>query len=42
MASGHCYGEQQVEPTLLRIAWFNLDWLWAGALLLTGLVLLFG
>jgi hypothetical protein len=25
---------------LLRQAWFNLDWLWAGALVLTGLVVL--
>jgi hypothetical protein len=26
---------------LLRSAWFNMDWLWAGALLVTGLVVLF-
>jgi hypothetical protein len=26
---------------LLRKAWFNLDWLWAGALLITGMVVLF-
>jgi hypothetical protein len=26
---------------LLRTAWFNLDWLWAGALLITGMVVLF-
>jgi hypothetical protein len=26
---------------LLRTAWFNMDWLWAGALLVTGLVVLF-
>jgi hypothetical protein len=26
--------------SLLRQAWFNLDWLWAGALVLTGLVVL--
>ena len=25
---------------LLRIAWFNLDWAWAGALVITGLVVL--
>ena len=25
---------------LLRTAWFNLDWAWAGALLVTGLVVL--
>src|SRR5262245_44111423 len=25
---------------LLRKAWFNLDWLWAGALVLTGMVVL--
>jgi hypothetical protein len=25
---------------LLRTAWFNLDWLWAGALVVTGLVVL--
>jgi hypothetical protein len=27
--------------SLLRTAWFNLDWLWAGALVVTGLVVLF-
>ena len=26
---------------LLRKAWFNLDWPWAGALLITGMVVLF-
>jgi hypothetical protein len=26
---------------LLRKAWFNMDWLWAGALVLTGIVVLF-
>jgi hypothetical protein len=26
--------------TLLRTAWFNLDWLWAGALVVTGVVVL--
>ena len=26
--------------SLLRKAWFNMDWLWAGALLLTGMVVL--
>jgi hypothetical protein len=26
--------------SLLRKAWFNMDWLWAGALVLTGLVIL--
>ena len=26
--------------SLLRQAWFNLDWLWAGALVLTGVVVL--
>jgi hypothetical protein len=26
---------------LLRTAWFNLDWLWAGALVITGAVVLF-
>jgi len=25
---------------LLRTAWFNLDWLWAGALVTTGVVVL--
>jgi hypothetical protein len=25
---------------LLRPAWFNLDWLWAGALVVTGVVVL--
>jgi magnesium-transporting ATPase (P-type) len=27
--------------SLLRKAWFNMDWLWAGALVLTGLAVLF-
>ena len=27
--------------SLLRRAWFNMDWLWAGALVLTGAVVLF-
>ena len=27
---------------LLRTAWFNLDWLWAGALVVTGVVVLIG
>jgi hypothetical protein len=27
---------------LLRTAWFNLDWLWAGALVVTGAVVLLG
>ena len=27
--------------SLLRKAWFNMDWLWAGALVLTGVVVLF-
>jgi hypothetical protein len=26
--------------TMLRTAWFNLDWLWAGALVVTGVVVL--
>ena len=26
--------------SLLRKAWFNMDWLWAGALVLTGMVVL--
>lgn len=26
---------------LLRTAWFNLDWLWAGALVLTGIIVVF-
>ena len=26
---------------LLRTAWFNMDWLWAGALVVTGIVVLF-
>jgi hypothetical protein len=26
--------------SLLRKAWFNMDWLWAGALLLTGMIVL--
>ena len=27
--------------SLLRTAWFNVDWIWAGALVLTGVVVLF-
>jgi len=26
---------------LLRTAWFNVDWLWAGALVVAGIVVLF-
>ena len=26
--------------TFLRTAWFNLDWVWAGALVVTGAVVL--
>jgi hypothetical protein len=26
---------------VLRKAWFNTDWLWAGALVVTGVVVLF-
>jgi hypothetical protein len=26
--------------SLLRRAWFNLDWLWAGALVVSGMVVL--
>jgi hypothetical protein len=28
--------------SLLRTAWFNLDWIWAGALVVTGVVVLVG
>ena len=31
----------KVGLRILRTAWFNLDWLWAGALALTGGVVLF-
>ena len=31
---------RKVGLSLLRKAWFNLDWLWAGALVLTGVVVL--
>ena len=26
--------------SLLRTAWFNMDWVWAGALVVTGMVVL--
>jgi hypothetical protein len=32
---------RKVGLRLLRTAWFNLDWLWAGALIGTGIVVLF-
>ena len=32
---------RKVGLAILRTAWFNLDWLWAGALVVTGLVVLF-
>jgi hypothetical protein len=31
---------RKVGLRLLRTAWFNLDWLWAGALVVTGIVVL--
>jgi hypothetical protein len=31
---------RQLGLSLLRKAWFNMDWLWAGALVLTGIVVL--
>jgi hypothetical protein len=31
---------RKVGLAILRTAWFNLDWLWAGALVVTGLVVL--
>jgi hypothetical protein len=31
---------RKVGLSLLRTAWFNLDWLWAGALVVTGMVIL--
>ena len=31
---------RKVGLAILRTAWFNLDWLWAGALVVTGFVLL--
>jgi hypothetical protein len=30
----------KVGLRLLRTAWFNLDWLWAGALVVTGLLVI--
>jgi hypothetical protein len=32
---------RKVGIAFLRTAWFNLDWLWAGALVVTGVVVLF-
>ena len=32
---------RKVGLAILRTAWFNLDWLWAGALVVTGVVVLF-
>jgi hypothetical protein len=32
---------RKVGLAVLRTAWFNLDWLWAGALVVTGTVVLF-
>jgi hypothetical protein len=32
---------QKLGLNLLRKAWFNLDWAWAGALVITGIVVLF-
>ena len=32
---------RKVGLAFLRTAWFNLDWLWAGALVVTGVVVLF-
>ena len=31
---------RKLGQSLLRKAWFNMDWLWAGALVLTGLIVL--
>ncbi|MFY9571932.1 MAG: hypothetical protein WAV20_11085, partial [Blastocatellia bacterium] len=31
---------RKLGVALLRTAWFNLDWLWAGALAATGVVVL--
>jgi hypothetical protein len=31
---------QRLGLRLLRTAWINLDWLWAGALVITGTVVL--
>ena len=31
---------RKVGLAILRTAWFNLDWLWAGALVVTGVVVL--
>jgi hypothetical protein len=30
---------RKVGLAILRTAWFNLDWLWAGALVLTGIAI---
>ena len=38
LAAGIVY--RKLGLSLLRKAWFNMDWLWAGALLLTGMVVL--
>ena len=38
LAAGVVY--RKLGLSLLRKAWFNMDWLWAGALVLTGLVVL--
>ena len=32
---------QRFGLSLLRTAWFNLDWIWAGALVVTGVIVLF-
>ena len=33
---------RKVGVAILRTAWFNLDWLWAGALVITGVVVVLG
>jgi hypothetical protein len=38
LAAGIVY--RKLGLSLLRKAWFNMDWLWAGALVLTGMVVL--
>jgi hypothetical protein len=32
---------RKLGVALLRTAWFNLDWLWAGALVITGVAVMF-
>jgi hypothetical protein len=40
MAVVACVVYRKLGLRLLRTAWINLDWLWAGALVITGAVVL--